>query len=124
MSGSDRILVDTNLFIFLLAGNENAAEAMLSKAINYSFITEIELLGNSNVSLPQEKIIREILSFNYKQPYSPEIERMTIAIKKVHKIKIPDAIIAATAIGNDIPLLTSDKGFGKVKDLRCVVFEV
>ena len=49
---------------------------------------------------------------------------MTIAIKKQQKIKIPDAIIAATAIINDLPLLTSDKAFGKIKDLQCIVFEV
>jgi len=124
MNGKDDLFVDTNLFIYYFGGINSARQALRYKKIHFSFITEIELLGTSNISIAQEKIIKETLSFQTKHLYSPEIERMTIAIKKAQKIKIPDAIIAASAIVNDIPLLTSDKAFGKIKDLRCIVFEV
>ena len=124
MNGSDELFVDTNLFIYYFGGINAAKQALRDKKLHFSFITEIELLGSANISYAQEKMIKEVLSFQTKHSYLPEIERMTIAIKKAQKIKIPDAIIAATAIVNDIPLLTSDKAFSRIKDLRCVVFEI
>ena len=124
MNGNDNILVDTNLFIYYFDGINSAKQALSGKKIHFSFITEIELLGTGRISNAQEKMIKEVLSFQTKYSYSPEIEKITIAIKKAQKIKIPDAIIAATAIVNEIPLLTSDKAFGRIKDLRCIVFEV
>jgi len=38
-----------------------------------------------------------------------EIKKMAIAIKQKHSVKLPDSIIAATALYLEIPLLTADK---------------
>ena len=46
MNGKDKLLVDTNLLIFLLEGNQIAARMLQDKLLYYSFITEIELLGD------------------------------------------------------------------------------
>jgi len=46
-----------------------------------------------------------------------------IYIRNKYKIKIPDAIIAATAIEFNIPLLTSDQGFEKVKELDLIYIQ-
>lgn len=124
MNGSDRILVDTNLLIYFFGGIQSAKQVLIGKEIHFSFITEIELLGNSNISASQEKIIKEFLSFYNKHTYSSAIERMAINIKKTQKVKVPDAIIAATSIVYDIPLLTSDKALSKISDLNCLLFEV
>lgn len=51
---------------------------------------------------------------NYK------IKEKSIDIRNNHKLKIPDAIIAATSIVYNIPLITSDKDFEKVKELDLV----
>ena len=37
---------------------------------------------------------------------TPEIVQQTISIRKFHKIKIPDAIIAATALVHKVTLIT------------------
>ena len=42
----------------------------------------------------------------------------TIEIRKKYAIKLPDAIIASSAIVNDLVLLTADKGFERVKELK------
>lgn len=48
-----------------------------------------------------------------------DIIEQTIQIRKSHKIKIPDAIVAATAIINDLILLTRNTGdFKGIKNLR------
>ena len=43
--------------------------------------------------------------------------------EKKYGIKLPDAIIAATAIKNNLPLLTADKGFKRVSELNLNLLE-
>ena len=50
-----------------------------------------------------------------------KIKEQTIQLKKQNQIKLPDAIIAATAIVNKVPLVTADKGFSKVKGLILIL---
>jgi hypothetical protein len=124
MSGKDKILVDTNILIFLFEGRENAAKALMNKEIHFSFITEIELLGNLNVTTAQGRMITDMLSFHHKFGYTEEVGQTTIRIKRLKKIKVPDAIIAATAMVYDLPLLTSDKAFADIAGLNCILFEI
>ncbi|MDD6487265.1 MAG: PIN domain-containing protein [Spirochaetales bacterium] len=42
----------------------------------------------------------------------------TIEIRKKYKTKLPDAIVAASSIVNDIPLITADKGFRQITELK------
>ena len=49
---------------------------------------------------------------------SDEIKEKTIEIRKKYKTKLPDAIVAASAIVNNIPLITADKGFNQIKELN------
>ncbi|MBN8718162.1 MAG: PIN domain-containing protein [Sediminibacterium magnilacihabitans] len=37
---------------------------------------------------------------------------------------LPDALIAATAIHNNLPLLTADTGFTRIKELNIVLIEL
>ena len=48
----------------------------------------------------------------------------TIQLKKKYSIKLPDAIIAASCLVYDIPLVTADKGFSKIKELDLVLIEL
>jgi len=38
-------------------------------------------------------------------------------------VKLPDAIVAATAIYLDLPLLTADMGFNKIPHLKLILLE-
>ena len=42
-----------------------------------------------------------------------DIKERTILIRRKYNIKLPDAIIAATALENDMVLITADNGFEK-----------
>lgn len=44
---------------------------------------------------------------------------LIIVIKKKYKLKLPDAIIASTAIIHDTILITEDKDFSKIQELTC-----
>jgi predicted nucleic acid-binding protein len=124
MNGENRLLVDTNLLIFLLDGNPLAIKMLQGKMLYYSFVTEIELLGLYGITTTQKKFIEKFLTDLNKIGYSDKIEKTTIALKQKKKIKVPDAIIAATALVHDIPLITADKGFKSINELECILFEV
>ncbi|MCR5456443.1 MAG: PIN domain-containing protein [Bacteroidales bacterium] len=39
-------------------------------------------------------------------------------MRRTYGTKLPDAIVAATAIECNVPLITADKGFRKIKELQ------
>ena len=53
-----------------------------------------------------------------------EIVQKTIEIRKKHKLKLPDAIIIATAIFLDIEILSNDQQFLKIPELKLKSLEV
>jgi len=52
-----------------------------------------------------------------------EIKKIVIALRKSDKIKLPDAIIAATSHYLNIPFMTSDKDLTKLTDLNILLYE-
>jgi len=52
------------------------------------------------------------------------IKQETIRIRQLYKIKLPDAIIAATAIVEGLTLVTADKGFKKIENLSLILLDV
>lgn len=124
MNGNNKWLVDTNILIFLLQGNRKIADLLVGKTIYISFITEIELLGVQGMSPAEQKIVREVITDCQKLGFNEIINQATIRIKQKRKVKIPDAIIAATAIENNLPLLTADTAFSSIPELNCILLEL
>jgi len=113
-------LIDTNVILDFL-GSKLPAKSVgfLSKIIddriNLSAINKIELLGFSNV----DQILIDLVSFSIIYHIDNEIIDKTIELRKKYKIKLPDAIIAATAIVNDFILISHNfKDFQKIKELN------
>ena len=115
-----RYLLDTNAVLEFM-GNKLPAEShdFLSKIIdheiNISAINKIELLGFSFV----EQTLIDFVSFAEVYPIDDETINQTIELRKNHKIKLPDAIIAATAILNNFTLITHNTNdFKKITELQ------
>ncbi|MBX2978161.1 MAG: PIN domain-containing protein [Flavobacteriales bacterium] len=48
-----------------------------------------------------------------------------IRLRKTYRLKIPDAIVAATALTQQLPLLTADTDFERIKDeVAVLMYEV
>lgn len=114
MSGH-KYLADTNAFIFLL-DKHPSLKPLLDSEWHYSFITEIELKGKFGITHSE-------FSNCTRLSFSEEICKLTIELKQKFKIKIPDAVIAATCLSKNLPLITFDKGFSVVKSLDLVLLE-
>ncbi len=123
MSGTGRYLVDTNVLVSLLEGNRKASATLEGKTLFISFITEIELLGVPGITEAQQSVIADVLKEIAIIGFSETIGRRTIAIKQRKKVRVPDAIIAATSMELDIPLLTADKDFRNIENIACILLE-
>ncbi|SDD34882.1 hypothetical protein SAMN04488104_102549 [Algoriphagus faecimaris] len=85
----------------------------------YSIITEIELLSWKKLTEKEKLVISDFLSHFRKIELSEDVKDETIRIRKRLNIKIPDAVIAASALVQGKELLThNQKDFEKVKGLE------
>jgi len=123
MSGKE-ILVDTNIFLYLLKGNDTLEGMLQGKDIYVSFMTELELIGFKNMTTKEEKQIESLLKDCLVVSMSSNIKEKYIELRRRYHLKLADAIIAATAIANNIPLITSDKQFKTIKELKLVTYEI
>jgi len=118
-----RIVSDTNPLIYLLDGNRDIARFLDGKQIYVSVITELEMFGKQGLSFQDNEIIDILLRNCFIIDVNQEIKQIYREIKQKHAIKLPDAIIAATAIYLDIPLLTFDKEFKNIPNLKLLVWD-
>ncbi|GAI71374.1 unnamed protein product [marine sediment metagenome] len=83
-----------------------------------SFITKIELLVWNPPNPNDIKIREEFLDGSEIHYINDDIINLAIKIRKATKIKLPDAVIAATAMANNLILLSdNDNDFHRVKPL-------
>ena len=119
-------LMDTNAGIDLLDGRLplNAAtwldNLLVSGDISISVINKIELLGFDSppsVTIALEGLVdaTTIIGLN------DNIVTQTIALKKIKRIKLPDAVVAATALVHNLTLISRNKAdFRGKKGLTCL----
>ncbi len=92
-----RLFADTNILLYFLKGDPEVIEMLSDKMPVISFISELELLAYPNLNPASEKIIKGFLNSCLIIDLTPEIKALTIEFRKKSKLKLPDAIIAATA---------------------------
>ena len=110
-------LADTNAVLYLLSGNACMAP-YLGKRLTVSVISVMELLSFPAITSDEEKTIRAFLDQCEVIQISELVREQTIRIRRQYNVKLPDAIIAATAISYDLTLLTADNGVFKIQDLK------
>jgi len=122
MSGNS-LLLDTNTVLYLLVGDETLANFLNGKFLFISVISELELLSFKKLTQNEATTIKTFLSELKIENISEEIKTHTIKIRKSTNLKLPDAIIAATSISLNIPLVTSDKQISSVEGLNVILYE-
>jgi predicted nucleic acid-binding protein len=123
MNGKE-ILVDTNIIIYLLQGDDTLEEILQAKRLYVSFITELELLGFYAPTKEYEKQIQKVLSDCIIVPLNNDIKIQYKSIRKAyHKMKLADSLVGATALSLNIPMITADKQFKIIKALQLIQYE-
>lgn len=122
MSGNS-LFVDTNILLYLLSGDETVAEMLDGRHIVISFVSELELLGYKDLSESDLHIIQEPLKEATVIDINPEIKRQVVLLRKNYKIKLPDAIVVASALYANFPLVTADKQISQINELTLLLYK-
>lgn len=103
-----KYLIDTNAVIDYLNNRlpSNAADMLDGEELEIPVITRMELLAWRNASSQQLFILEEFIGNVVVRNFDEPVMINGIEIRKNFRIKLPDAIIAATAIVHQLALVT------------------
>jgi predicted nucleic acid-binding protein len=118
-----KYLLDTNIIIGLCEHRTSVLDILSDKSVSvsacaYSAITRMELLSFSRLTREEQKTIEILLSRMHYLAVTRAIEDETIAFRRAYQGKLPDAIIASTAVYHKLELLTLDVALAKKCLLR------
>jgi len=122
MNGN-KMVIDSNIALYLLDGDEILKEYLEDKAFYLSSITELELLSFKGITETEETAIEFFLEECSIVDMNRGIKDIFIDLRRNYKLKLPDAIIAATAIFLGIPLISADGHFDKIEDLVFIKYQ-
>ena len=123
MNGKSYFL-DTNAAISLLKGAPFPYK-LLEKAnrIYLSVISYLEYMAYKNLSQADIDLFNQFISRIDVIPLDVKDQRLMneiIKIRRTYKLKLPDCIIAASALANKATLITADKEMFVVKDVKMI----
>jgi len=111
MNGT-RYLIDTNFFIDYFK-NEPYAVSFFAEIMDCVLLTSVinrmELLCSGGITEDEEVRTLDLLKIFRIVPLCREVEQKAVAIRRATGRKLPDAIVAASALHADAILITSDK---------------
>ena len=117
-----KYLIDTNVLIDAQMNRlSNKGLEFLTKVIDeqfiISFITQIEYLGKKDISKASE----DLISLANVIEVDKKIIQICIDLRKNYKIKVPDALIAATALVHSLILVTNnERDFAHIQNLSII----
>lgn len=120
----ENYVLDTNIVIYYLAGKLPASDLdfldeTVNRTANISVITKLELLGWKNASKEDLELLTFFIQDSQVFGLNEEVADTTVVIRRKYRIKLPDAIIAATALTYNHTLVTNNHtDFEKIKGLK------
>jgi len=104
------MLLDSNIIIYAVQP-ENAflAELIAGNSVAVASVTKIEVLGFhlwATLDPERQRWIERIMSAVSVLPLDDAVTDRTILLRRHHRIRLGDAIVAATALVHELPLVT------------------
>ena len=115
--------LDTNAIVYYLKDDTDAVAVLRGifaqdAPIYVSAVTELELFAFANLSRDEESLIEDLLTTVSVIPVDSRIARLAALMRRHYRVKVPDSIIAATAIFTGSTLLTRNtRDFRKISNL-------
>lgn len=109
-----KFLLDTNFVIGVLKDYPDAITLLNNEQLSFencaiSQITRMELLSYPQLQDDEERLIRDFLTNLLILKIDDAVEQYAIKFRRTQRVKLPDAIIAATANVYGLKLLTLDQ---------------
>lgn len=117
-------LIDSNIIIYASKGKQDAIDffsAVQSQEAELfvSWITYIEVLGYPKLTGKEQQILQKIFGAIEKIDLNGQISQNAVSLRQKKKIGLGDSVIAATAITNNLCLVTHNiKDFKWIKGLK------
>lgn len=105
-----RFLIDTNVIIDYTSNRLDDkgsafAENIFNTGFNTSVVVKIEVLGYNDAPAKMQ-LLEEFLATATIYPLDDAITQKTIELRRIKKLKLGDAIIAATALVYNLTIIT------------------
>ena len=123
-----RYLLDTNAVIQLLAGNPSLIKMVEdSDFLAISVISKLEFLSYPDLTEDEKNAFSELLEdltvFDLMASDSALMQE-TVAMRIDGGLKLPDAVIAATALVNGCEVITNDAHFAHQKRVQARTYDL
>ena len=122
MSGNS-LLLDTNIILYYLNGDKTLIPLVEENYLYVSVINEIELLGYSDFQKKELEAVKTFLTYCTSENITNDVKEKAINLRRNWGLKLPDAIILATALSKKIPFVTADKVFKKIKEGQIIYYD-
>jgi predicted nucleic acid-binding protein len=115
--------LDTNAILYYLKDDADAVSVLRgvfaeNVPVYVSAVTELELLAYSGLSPEEESLIEELLATISVIPVDSRIARLAALVRRHYRLKVPDSVIAATAMFTGSRLVTRNtRDFRKISSL-------
>lgn len=115
--------LDTNAIIYYLNDDPDAVATLRGvfaqdSPIYVSTVTELELFAYPNLSRDEESLIESLLATISIIPLDSNVARLAALVRRHYRVKVPDSIIAATAMFTGSALLSRNtRDFRKIANL-------
>ena len=127
MSGT-RYLLDTNAVIAIVNGNKEIIQQLNAASfVAFSVISILAFLSFPRLTAKEKNVFEEIISegsvidLDYEDK---DLMNSIINIRRTYRLKLPDAILVATALSYDCQMVSNDNELHKVTHLKIIGFSI
>ncbi len=120
MSGKRRYVLDTNAVVSLLNGNRELATRLEAAAyVGISVVTYLEFLAFDGLIDEDRENFKQFCSRVEIVPlnHNDDLADNALRLRTRHRLKLPDAIIGATALSRKALIITNDSHFSGISSL-------
>ena len=110
-------LLDTNVALYLLGGR--LAAPLPEGEYGVSVVTEMEMLAWPSLTPEEEARVRAFLGTVELCELTAPIRARAVRLRREHGLKLPDAIVCATALEHAVDLWTNDARLAGIAGLQC-----
>jgi predicted nucleic acid-binding protein len=114
--------LDTNILIAFLNGDSHVIHGLTAwrregHTLCVSSISVAEVLSFATLAPEDLHTAKQFLETFVSIPLDNPLAEMAAILRRMYRLGLPDAAIAATAIRYHLPLVTRDKDFQKIREL-------
>jgi len=103
-----------HIIIYLVSGGRTVSDLLEDQSIYLSFITKIELFAFKKLKSREEEVIKAVIDHSHVIFADYDTTKVAIKFRRKYNLKLPDAIIAASAETHNLPFVTADTDFNRV----------